>query len=356
MYFRGRGLTMNEINLAKTTFKSHLDKGQILPITKVQNYFGEEHKLESKLFSKWFQMITDFSFLESPKQGIEEIFIFSPTEIIYKYNDKKIAHSTDITAEDLQTALDCMVIRSEISWNFSTPFVSFQSEMFGYSVRITLSHYSISSKNKSSCFIRFQSKAPFSLDRFGNVPNDLIRKLIIEKKNILVSGGTGSGKTSFLNSMLSLTSNEEHLIFLEDTAELISPHTKTTNLITNELGKNNKLNNYVSYALRMSPDRLILGEIRSKEVEPFLLAMNTGHKGLISTIHANSAMETLNRIALLFKIYGARDLSFELVLKLVCTNIDAVIFLEDKKVAEIIQVFGSEQSNIFFENIFSKDD
>ncbi len=111
------------------------------------------------------------------------------------------------------------------------------------------------------------------------------------------------------------------------------------------------MNEYLSYSLRMSPDRIILGEIRSKEVESSLLAMNTGHNGFLTTIHANSAKDALTRLALLFKIYSAKDLSYELILKLVTQNIDYVIHMEDKKILEIIDVFGSNQENVFFEKI-----
>lgn len=346
---------MNHIGVAKTTFKSHLEKGQIISKDKASEFFTIETELEEKLFSRWLEMITTFSFLERPQENIEEIFIFSPSEIIYKYAHLKQEFISDITGEDLQIALECLVISNGIGWNYSHPFVSFQTNLFGRSARVSLSHHSISSKACSSCFIRFQSTSPFSLTDFGDAPHEIISKLITEKKNILIAGGTGSGKTSFLNSLLELTDKEEHIVFLEDTAELKSPHPRTTSLITNDHSESNNLKTYMGHALRMSPDRIVLGEIRSAEVESFLLAMNTGHKGLISTIHSNSAVDTLNRIALLFKVYSSKDLSFDLVLKLACTNIDAVVFLEHKKVVEIIQVFGSEQSNIFFEQIFNQE-
>ena len=107
----------------------------------------------------------------------------------------------------------------------------------------------------------------------------------------------------------------------------------------------------MKYSMRMSPDRIILGEIRSAETESFLLAMNTGHNGLISTIHANSAKDAIERFALLFKIYSSKDLSYELVLKLICNNIDYVIFLKNKSVKEVISVYGSEDNQIFYENL-----
>ncbi|MEX1098909.1 MAG: ATPase, T2SS/T4P/T4SS family, partial [Bacteriovoracaceae bacterium] len=109
------------------------------------------------------------------------------------------------------------------------------------------------------------------------------------------------------------------------------------------------LKSFMSHAMRMSPERIVLGELRSGEVEPYLLAMNSGHKGVLSSIHANSALDAIHRVALLARLYSSNPLEYELVLKLVCQNIDAVVYMENKKVKEIIEVFGSEGNQIFYE-------
>ena len=103
----------------------------------------------------------------------------------------------------------------------------------------------------------------------------------------------------------------------------------------------------------MSPDRLIVGEMRSTEVVPFLLAMNTGHKGLMSTIHASSAVDALSRISLLFSLFSeSNDISFALVTKLVCKNVDYVIHMEHKKIVEICKVIGSDAETPFYERLY----
>jgi len=126
-----------------------------------------------------------------------------------------------------------------------------------------------------------------------------------------------------------------------------------TSMLAKEKSGKKSLKDYCAYALRMSPDRLILGEMRSDEVVPFLLAMNTGHNGLMSTIHANSSVDAVSRLALLFSMYSVnKDMSFELITKLICKNIDYIIFLKDKSVFEVCRLIGSEGDVPFFEKIY----
>ena len=109
------------------------------------------------------------------------------------------------------------------------------------------------------------------------------------------------------------------------------------------------LDKLLTYSLRMSPDRIILGEIRSEEILTFILGMNTGHKGIISSIHANNAKDALNRLAMLYSTYANSNINYAMVLKLICSNIDYVVYIENKKIVEIIEVFGSEGMNVFFD-------
>ena len=108
-----------------------------------------------------------------------------------------------------------------------------------------------------------------------------------------------------------------------------------------------------TFSLRLRPDRIILGEIRSSEILPFVLAMNTGHKGMMSTIHADSGIDAVSRMALLFVIHGENQaFSYEMALKLICKNIDVVIFLKDKKIIEIIKIIGADNGMATYDYIF----
>ena len=156
-----------------------------------------------------------------------------------------------------------------------------------------------------------------------------------------------------MRALMDLIPHEEHIIVLEDTYEILNQHPSQTSFLANKEQNNKSLKDYCAYSLRMTPDRLIVGEMRSTEVVPFLLAMNTGHKGLMSTIHASSAVDALSRISLLFSLFSdSKDISFSLVTKLVCKNIDYVIHLEHKKITEIARVIGSDAETPFYERLY----
>ena len=133
-------------------------------------------------------------------------------------------------------------------------------------------------------------------------PIAFLRAAIAAKKTILISGGTSTGKTTFLNSMLGEIPNEERVVLVEDTAELRLPGANGVGLIAvkGELGEARiTANELLQSALRLRPDRIVLGELRGAESVSFLRAINTGHPGSFSTIHANSLRGALEQLALM---------------------------------------------------------
>ncbi|QDX27372.1 P-type DNA transfer ATPase VirB11 [Sphingomonas suaedae] len=122
------------------------------------------------------------------------------------------------------------------------------------------------------------------------------------RKNILVSGGTSTGKTTFLNALLREVPSDERLILIEDTPELRATHQNSVGLLAarSELGEARvTANDLVAASLRMRPDRIILGELRGDEALAFLRAVNTGHPGSMTTVHADSPHGAIEQIALL---------------------------------------------------------
>ncbi|HET7575603.1 MAG TPA: P-type DNA transfer ATPase VirB11 [Sphingomicrobium sp.] len=129
------------------------------------------------------------------------------------------------------------------------------------------------------------------------------------RKNIVVSGGTSSGKTTFLNALLREIPREERLILIEDTPELVVEHDNSIGLVCvrGELGEAKvSANDLVSASLRMRPDRIILGELRGPEAFAFLRAINSGHPGSMTTIHADSPESAVEQLAMLVLQGGTR--------------------------------------------------
>lgn len=129
------------------------------------------------------------------------------------------------------------------------------------------------------------------------------------RKNVLVSGGTSTGKTTFLNALLREVPDDERLIVIEDTPELIIEHDNAVGLVSvrGELGEAKvTANDLVSASLRMRPDRIILGELRGPEAFAFLRAVNTGHPGSMTTIHADSPESAVEQLVLLVLQSGTK--------------------------------------------------
>lgn len=138
---------------------------------------------------------------------------------------------------------------------------------------------------------------------------DALALAVRTRKNIIVSGGTSTGKTTFLNALLREVPAEERLILIEDTPELQIQHANSVALISvrGELGEARvTINDLVSASLRMRPDRIILGELRGPEALAFLRAVNTGHPGSMTTVHADSPESAVEQIALLVLDGGTR--------------------------------------------------
>lgn len=303
-----------------------------------------------------FSKLTRWTFLEEilSEEGTE-FFFHSPTfSQKLSLSGEKSGISVPLNDEEWQLWLEIISLRFHQNWNVENPFVSFYGELFGKQYRLSLVHGSSSPQGRSKLILRRLAGTPHPLDAFGET--ELLQNLVKEKKNILIAGSTGSGKTSILTSLLTLVSPEEHLVILEDTYEILSDHAHQTRFLSGTTPQTS-LKSYLSYSLRLSPDRILLGEMRSHEVVPFLMAMNTGHRGLMGTIHASSAPDALHRAALLFSLYGGEaQLNFDKVMELLCRNLEYVVFMENKKVKEVIKILGSENGTPFFESVPGKNE
>ncbi len=305
----------------------------------------------------WYNLIHKQSYIDEfiSKTEIREIIIHSNLVVKIEINGRLFSkHIQDVEKPDYQLSLEKLCLDNGQNWNYSNPFSSFLVYFDNNLFRASLLHYSICSKQISKLSLRRLSTIPFKLNDFNlnDASKEIVEQLIHTKQNILISGSTGSGKTSFLTTMIYEIEKSQHVIILEDTYEIHSLNSNHTNLLANKSLKNKTLNDFCAYALRMRPDRLVVGEMRSDETIPFILAMNTGHNGLLSTIHADNGTDALVRTALLFIINSNNtNLSYQHVLKLICKNINYVIHLENKRVKEIIKVIGCDQDNPFVQTV-----
>jgi pilus assembly protein CpaF len=162
--------------------------------------------------------------------------------------------------------------------------------------------------------IRKFARVPISLDRLieiGSVPlqvAEVLRAIVAARRNVLISGGTGSGKTTLLNAMSAFIADHERIVTIEDSAELQLQQHHVVRLETrppNIEGKGEiTQRDLVKNALRMRPDRIILGEVRAGEAFDMLQAMNTGHDGSMTTVHANTARDALSRVEQMIGMSG----------------------------------------------------
>ena len=162
--------------------------------------------------------------------------------------------------------------------------------------------------------IRKFARVPISLDRLieiGSVPlqvAEVLRAIVASRRNVLISGGTGSGKTTLLNAMSAFIADHERIVTIEDSAELQLQQHHVVRLETrppNIEGKGEVTQrDLVKNALRMRPDRIILGEVRAGEAFDMLQAMNTGHDGSMTTVHANTARDALSRVEQMIGMSG----------------------------------------------------
>lgn len=187
----------------------------------------------------------------------------------------------------------------------------------------------------NGAFLCGQGEARSDLDRrlqsLASAENysALLSEAVKGRRNILISGGTSSGKTTFLNALIREIPDRERLIYIEDTPELILRHPNAIGLLAarSALGEASaSAEDLLNASLRMRPDRIILGELRGHEAYSFLRAINTGHPGSMTTLHADSPERAVEQIALLV-LQGGTRLNREDVVRYVQSTIDVYVQL-----------------------------
>ncbi|ACS96621.1 pilus assembly protein CpaF [Aggregatibacter aphrophilus NJ8700] len=202
------------------------------------------------------------------------------------------------------------------------------------------------------------------LVNFGSMTREMANFLIIAARsrvNIIVSGGTGSGKTTLLNALSNYISHSERVITLEDTAELRLEQPHVVRLETRLAGVEHTgevtMKDLVINALRMRPERIIVGECRGGEAFQMLQAMNTGHDGSMSTLHANSPRDATSRLESMVMMSNA-TLPLEAIRRNIASAVNIIVQasrLNDgsRKIVNITEIMGMENGQIVLQDIFS---
>jgi pilus assembly protein CpaF len=303
---------------------------------------------KAKMF--WASMESFFQpiwqYIENP--AVSEIMVNGPREIFCEQKGRLERAPVAFTEEGLRAAVMNVAQYVGKRVNEENPYMDARLPD-GSRVAIVLPPCS----RKGPCIaIRKFSKEKLTLKdliRFGSMSEEIVAFLDIAvklRKNIIVSGGTSSGKTSLLNVVSALIPNDQRIIVIEDSAELQLQQDHVLPLESKPPDKHGKgevtLRELVRASLRLRPDRVVVGEVRGGEALDLLQAMNTGHSGSLATIHASSPLQTLSRLETL-TLFSGLDLPIVAIREQVSTAIDVIIQaarLQDgsRKVTHISQV------------------
>jgi pilus assembly protein CpaF len=300
-------------------------------------------------------------FVRDPE--ITEIMVNGPSKV-YVERDGKL-HRTDATfrsEEELRHAIDKIVARVGRRVDESSPYVDARLAD-GSRVNAIIPPLAI---HGSALTIRKFSADPLTsedLIQFGSITRelaDLLEGCVKGRMNLLVSGGTGAGKTTMLNVLSGFVPEDERIITIEDSAELRlqQPHVISLEYRPPNIEGEGEVSirDLVRNALRMRPDRIVVGEVRGGETLDMLQAMNTGHDGSISTVHANSPRDVLSRLETMALMAGM-DLTVRALREQIASALDLVVHvarLQDgsRRVTHVTEVVGMEGDAITMQDLF----
>lgn len=294
---------------------------------------------------------------------VTEIMVNGPKTIFFEKDGAMHHWEGGFASEErLQDVLQQIVARYNRVINLSSPIVDTRLPD-GSRVNIVLAPISLGG---SAVTIRKFPKEPLTMERLieiGSISKeaaDALRILVQSKYSIFISGGTGSGKTTFLNALSQYIPSEERIITIEDSAELQIQG--VPNLVRLETRNANMegvaaitIRDLIKTALRMRPSRLIVGEVRGQEAFDMLQAMNTGHDGSLSTGHANSCEELLSRLEMM--VLMGMELPLPAVRRQIASGIDIIVHLgrlrdKSRRVLAIDEVVGISEGEIELKELF----
>lgn len=339
----------------------------------IANYIDLEYKEEyisltekANIEDHVFSLIRGFGVLDSilADEDITEIMINGRKNIFIEKQGRVIRLEEEFESDErLEDIIQKIVARAGREVNEANPIVDTRLPD-GSRVNVVLPPISLTGPIVT---IRKFSKEPMTIERlihYGSITPqiaEMLEVLVKAKYNIFICGGTGSGKTTFLNAVSNYIPSDERVITIEDSAEL--QITNVDNLVSLETRNANTagvgavtIRDLIKSALRMRPERIVVGEVRGAEALDMLQAMNTGHDGSLSTGHANSTKDMLSRLETMV-LTGAEGLPIEAVRQQIASAVDIMIHLsrlrdKSRKTMEITEVVGYEQGQIILNPLY----
>ncbi|MBQ8518856.1 MAG: CpaF family protein [Agathobacter sp.] len=298
---------------------------------------------------------------------ITEIMVNGPNHIFYEKNGQFWEHPYHFASEEkLQDVVQQIVGKHNRVVNLTSPIVDTRLED-GSRVNIVLMPIAI---DGSAISIRKFGKDPIDMQAlisFGTLNQEVaefLKQIVVARYNIFISGGTSSGKTTFLNALSAFIPPNERVITIEDSAELQLQ--QTPNLVRLETRNRNQegvneisARELIHTALRMRPDRIIVGECRGEETLDMLQAMNTGHDGSLSTGHGNSIRDMISRLEMM--VLMGNELPLQAIRQQIAMGIDIMIHLERgrdhrRRVVEIAEVVDVQDGEILLNPLYQYQD
>lgn len=320
---------------------------------------------KQKLISRIYAMLRGLDVLQPliDDKTITEIMINGHDEIFVEREGKVIQETLKFESDEkLDQIIKRIVGKVNRIVNESSPIVDARL-LDGSRVNVVLPPIALKGPTMT---IRKFPEEPITIKeliKWGAIPEEVshfLEKLVVAKYNIFIGGGTGSGKTTFLNVMSNFIPKDERIITIEDSAELqiknvpnlVSLETRNAN--TEGKGEIN-IRDLIKTSLRMRPNRIVVGEVRGEEALDMLQAMNTGHDGSLSTGHANSVEDMLSRLETM--VLSGANLPIEVIRKQISSAIDIMVHLgrlrdKSRKVVAISEVLGVVNGEIQLNPLF----
>ena len=330
--------------------------------------FPLTHEERTKIISEITDDVVGYGPIEEllRDKEVTEIMINNPSSIyVEKFGKIVKTNKSFIDTNHMMRIVDKIVSRIGRRVDEASPYVDARLPD-GSRVNIIISPLVL---NGPTMTIRKFSADPFTIQdliQMGTLTtrvSDFLKACVKGRMNIIISGGTGTGKTTLLNVLSSFIPGDERIITIEDAAELQLNQSHVIRLESrppNIEGKGQiTIRNLVVNALRMRPDRIVVGEVRSGEALDMLQAMNTGHDGSLGTVHANTPRDVLSRLETMVLMAGV-ELPVKAIREQIASAINLIVHLGrlkdgSRKVVKVTEVQGMEGDIITLQDIFQFD-